>query len=250
MTVQVIRSFFDVNYKTPLWLKEKRFKEKKLKEKGLKEKSLKAKALKENSLNNKLSRRTLLKSAAGASAIASLPGKSWAISSAAQLDLALKTDPWLTLNAVLDHLLPASASGPGAREINALPYLYNVVIQQPTEQAEIDFIFKGVGWLNDFSQSQKNSNFVSQSSEDKETLLRAISGSRAGENWLSTLMSYIFEAMLSPPAYGGNPDGIGWKWLEHQPGFPLPKAGKRYYELPGQQSIAVNVLTSKGTKKA
>ena len=43
--------------------------------------------------------------------------------------------------------------------------------------------------------------------------------------------------MLTPPSYGGNPNGIGWQWLEHQAGFPLPPAGKRYYELPGQQAI-------------
>ena len=73
--------------------------------------------------------------------------------------------------------------------------------------------------------------------QEKETILRAISKSRAGENWLSNLVGYIFEAMLSPPSYGGNPDGIGWQWLEHQAGFPLPPMGKRYYELPGQQAI-------------
>ena len=223
--MQFIRSFFDNNYQTPLWFKEKGFKE-------------------------KISRRALLKSAAGASAIAALPAKSWRLTPAAELELALKTDPWLTLNAVLDHLLPASNSGPGAQDIQALHYLYNVVTKQPTEQDEIDFIFKGVGWLNDYSQSQSNQRFVEQGVAEKENLLRAVSNSRAGENWLNTLLNYLFEAMLSPPVYGGNPEGVGWKWLEHKPGFPLPKAGKRYYELPGQQGIAVKVVDHKGSKKA
>jgi len=215
-----IRSFFDVNYQTPPWFKEK------------------------------ISRRALLKSAAGASALAALPAKSWRLTPEAELEQALKTDPWLTLNAVLDHLLPASGSGPGARDIQALNYLYQVVNQQPTEQDEIDFIFKGVGWLNDFSNSQLKKAFVALDTGEKERLLRAISNSRAGENWLNTLLNYIFEAMLSPPVYGGNPAGIGWQWLEHKPGFPLPKAGKRYYELPGQKGIAVKVVAAKGSKKA
>jgi len=64
-------------------------------------------------------------------------------------------------------------------------------------------------------------------------ILRGISQSEAGENWLSTLLSYVFEAMLAPPIYGGNPNGIGEKWLNHQAGFPLPQVGTRYYELPG-----------------
>ena len=215
-----IRSFFDVNYRTPSWFKAK------------------------------ISRRALLKSAAGASVVAALPVKSWSLAPADVLERALKTDPWLTLNAVLDHLLPVSASGPGAQDIQALNYLYNVVNEQPTEQDEIDFIFKGVGWLNDFSNSQQGKAFAALEREDKEGLLRAISNSRAGENWLNTLLHYLFEAMLSPPVYGGNPGGVGWQWLEHKPGFPLPKAGKRYYELPGQENIAVKVVAAKGNKKA
>ena len=54
------------------------------------------------------------------------------------------------------------------------------------------------------------------------------------------MVGYLFEAMLSPPSYGGNPNGIGWHWLEHQAGFPLPQAGKRYYELPGKQPIVLS----------
>jgi hypothetical protein len=152
----------------------------------------------------------------------------------------LKTDPWLTLDAVMAHMLPESPTGPSAKEIQAIQYLYNVVFQQPTEEAEIEFIYKGVGWLNGFSKSQLQKNFVALTFDEKETILRAISKSTAGENWLSNLVGYIFEAMLSPPSYGGNPGGIGWQWLEHQAGFPLPPAGKRYYELPGQQAITKN----------
>jgi gluconate 2-dehydrogenase gamma chain len=75
-------------------------------------------------------------------------------------------------------------------------------------------------------------------------MLRGISRSTAGENWLNNLLGYIFEAMLSPPIYGGNPEGTGWKWLEHQAGFPLPKAGQRYYELPKRSTVRnVNAST-------
>ena len=39
---------------------------------------------------------------------------------------------------------------------------------------------------------------------------------------------YIFEALLSDPVYGGNPEGIGWRWLGHRPGFPRPNQRNRY----------------------
>jgi len=211
-------TFFDKGYKTPRWLK------------------------------NKISRRSALKSAAGAVAIASMPImlNAKALDKATQqLNEQLTQDPWLTLNAVLAHLLPPSKIGPSAQEIQATQYLYNVVYQQPTEQDEIDFIFKGVGWLNGYTQSQLKQNFVLLSTENKEKTLRAISRSNAGDNWINNLINYLYEAMLTPPIYGGNPNGIGWQWLEHKAGFPLPKIGNRYYELPGQQKInIVNVATN------
>jgi len=206
--MKFISSFFDSRYQTPAWFQEKQ------------------------SRKQQLSRRGFLKSAAGAGAVAALPAITFSAQAIEQLAELRKTDPWLTLDATLAHLLPSSKTGPSASDIKALEYLYQVMTVQPTAQAEKDFIVKGVGWLNGFANSEKGQGFVALSTEDKEIILTKISQSRAGENWLSTLLSYIFEAMLAPPAYGGNPDGIGWQWLEHQAGFPLPKAGQRYFELP------------------
>ena len=215
--MKFISSFFDKNYHTPTWLSEKLTK-------------------------NRLSRRNMikgaLKSAGGAAVVATLPKIVWSAESAS-LSKKLASDPWLTLDSVLNHLLPSSKSGPGAKEIQATTYLFNVVHLQPTEQAEIEFIYKGVGWLNGYSQSQLTKNFTELTTQEKEKLLRGISQSQAGENWLNTLLGYILEATLTPPIYGGNSNQIGWKWLEHQGGFPLPSEGTRFYEVPNQQSMVV-----------
>lgn len=231
-----MKSFFDKNYQTPLWFIKKD----------------------DNPTEDKQSRRRFLKSAAGATAIAALPVVSLSAKqkeqSRIQLNRLRKTDPWLTLDATLMHLLPESEvsaqPSPSAKSINALAYLYQVMTVQPTEEYEKEFIIKGVGWLNGFAQSQQGKSFVQLSVEQKELTLRGISHSSAGANWLSTLLAYLFEAMLTPPAYGGNPDGIGWQWLEHQAGFPLPKAGQRYFELPPRgkakiQRIASNEISIK-----
>ncbi|GAA6205075.1 gluconate 2-dehydrogenase subunit 3 family protein [Thalassotalea sp. SU-HH00458] len=203
-------SFFNENYRTPLWLKKK------------------------------LSRRHLLKSAAGASAIAALPAIAFnATSENNAYQLALKDTVWQTLDAVFEHLFPASKTGPSAQDIQATFYLYQLVHEQPTSQDEIDFIYRGVGWLNGFTQNKFSNNFIALNTDEKEQTFRAISQSEAGQNWLNMMILNLYEAMLSPPAYGGNPDGIGWKWLNHQAGFPLPPAGKRYYELP-TGNLAVN----------
>jgi len=210
------RSFFDNNYRTPEFIKNK----KRQAQQG---------------------RRGFLKSAAGMGALASLPV--FSVSAKTQISLnellntLVKTDPWLTLDATLNQLLPSSPTGPSASEIRATAYLHQVMTVQPTEQDEKDFILKGVGWLNGYANSEKSADFAQLSFSDKEQLLRGISRSTAGQNWLNTLLGYIFQAMLSPPSYGGNPDGIGWAWLEHQAGFPLPEKGQRYFELPTRARI-------------
>ncbi|MFB1000290.1 MAG: gluconate 2-dehydrogenase subunit 3 family protein, partial [Colwellia sp.] len=122
--INKISSFFDKNYQTPSWL------------------------------SHKLSRRKLLKSAAGATVITVLPVLAFSQKEKDKLSEAFTTDPWLTLNAVLEHLLPESNSGPSAKELHVAIYLYNVVYQQPTEINEIEFIYKGVGWLNGFTDNQ------------------------------------------------------------------------------------------------
>jgi len=209
-----MHSFFEKKYQTPAWYQAK------------------------------FARRQLLKSAAGATAIAALPSWSLTNTDKATLATASQTDPWLTLHAVLLHLFPASESGPSADDIQALAYLYQVVTVQPTVPEEKTFILQGVTWLNNYSQTQHKQAFVTLTHYQKENLLRAISQSEAGDNWLSTLLNYLFEALLAPPIYGGNPKGIGWTWLAHQPGFPLPNKGGRYYEIPGRYRISVNNINS------
>ena len=133
--------FFSSSYKTPGWLSEK------------------------------LSRRHLLKSAAGASAVFSLNTFSFAATEP-DFSRALATDPWLTLDHVLMHLLPKSATGPSAKDIRASHYVHNLVHQQPTNKDEVEFIFQGVGWLNGYSQSQKKADFPQLEKADKEIMLR------------------------------------------------------------------------------
>ena len=205
----MISSFFDKNYATPEWLIKK------------------------------LSRRQMLKSAAGATAIASMPSFAFIEKKTDQqaFEAALITLEWKTLDAVFDHIFPVSNTGPSAKDLQASYYLYQLIHQQPTEQDEIDFVFQGVGWLNGYTQNKKQQNFVDLETADKEQTLRAISRSEAGKNWLNMMILNLYEAMLSPPSYGGNPEGVGWKWINHQAGFPLPKAGKRYFELPPRSQV-------------
>lgn len=135
-----------------------------------------------------------------------------------------------TLSAVQNILFPPDEGSPGADDIRALPYLLQA-LEDPALNDDRKFIRKGVGWLDDLSSTTYLKNFLQLKDDEREQLLRRIAQSRAGENWMSTLLLYIFEALLTDPVYGGNPGGIGWRWLEHAPGFPRPPADKTYRKL-------------------
>jgi gluconate 2-dehydrogenase gamma chain len=139
--------------------------------------------------------------------------------------------PWKTFVAVQMILFPADGNGPSATDINATAYLKFVLEAADTDTEDKDFVYKGVDWLNQLAQTNSNKIFIEHTNPQQQELIKQIAKSRSGERWLSFLINYIFEALLSDPVYGGNPDGIGWQWLTHQPGFPRPPQDKTYIEL-------------------
>lgn len=144
-------------------------------------------------------------------------------------------EPWLTISEVQEHLFPAEKNSlfisPGAKDIHALEYLRAMMDVPDFDKEERALINNGVGWLNDLAKQQYLKKFIQLDTDSKEKILRRIESSRAGARWLSVLLTYLIEALLTDPVYGGNPDGIGWKWLQHQPGFPVPPENKKYFKL-------------------
>ena len=175
-----------------------------------------------------VTRPRFLQSLAGGAVAAIFPSVALTDDSTADMD---EKRQWLILDTVLQHLLPTEPNTPGASEINALNYFQFIVADTSIDTDEREFITKGIIWLEDMSSNMEQSSFIDLDEQQREKVLRKIEQSRAGENWLSTLMVYLFEALLADPAYGGNTDGAGWAWLQHIPGFPHPPANKLYPEL-------------------
>ncbi len=140
----------------------------------------------------------------------------------APVSLAASPDPWPLLAALQDHLFPSEPYAPGAREIHALSYLQWIVADPQGDPTEQRFILKGADWLEDLSRQRHKASFIDLDPIRREQVLREVADTDKGDNWLSTVLLYLCEALLTDPVYGGNPDGIGWTWLQHQPGFPRP----------------------------
>lgn len=145
--------------------------------------------------------------------------------------LIIKDEPWATFAATQEILFPADGNGPGAADLNATAYLKFVLETPDMDQDDRKFILQGVDWLNQLSGKQTKEAFKNNNTKQQQALITQIAKSLSGERWLSFLLLYIFEALLTDPIYGANPNGIGWQWLGHKPGFPHPPKEKIYTEL-------------------
>ena len=143
----------------------------------------------------------------------------------------LDEPPWPTLTAAHDHLFPDDGNGPSARDIHATAYLRALLDDPDFDADDADFIRRGAGWLDDLAVKRERAPFAALAPGARDRVMVEVAASGPGERWLSLLLTYLFEALLADPIYGGNPDGIGWQWLDHQPGFPQPTADQTYQKL-------------------
>lgn len=133
---------------------------------------------------------------------------------------------------VQSHLFPDDGDGPSAADLQAFEYL-SWALTDPDNQADgdLEFILQGVGWLEELAKSTHGDSLLKLDFDIQAQLIEKIARSRAGENWLSLLLYYLIEALTLDPVYGGNPNGVGWKWLGHQSGYPAPVLGKTYRDF-------------------
>ncbi|WP_196139259.1 gluconate 2-dehydrogenase subunit 3 family protein [Aliikangiella sp. G2MR2-5] len=133
---------------------------------------------------------------------------------------------------VQQHMFPDDGNGPDAEAINAFGYLeFAMTDRQNIEDGDPEFLKKGIGWLQDLSISSQGEDYLKLAEPEQVALLKKISASSAGENWLALIIYYLAEALMLDPVYGGNPEQVGWRWLEHQAGFPRPVEGKTYRDF-------------------
>lgn len=121
---------------------------------------------------------------------------------------------------VQNILFPKDANGPGAYDFNAHHYVGWVLSDKRIALDEKQYIINGIRWLNETAEETHSKKYLKLTKKEQVDLIQLISNSNWGESWLSVMLTFIFEAMISDPIYGFNNDEIGWKWLEHQAGFP------------------------------
>ncbi|NJO15699.1 MAG: gluconate 2-dehydrogenase subunit 3 family protein [Thioploca sp.] len=179
-----------------------------------------------------MKRRVFLQQMTGLANLLYLPGcQPFKSEPARNKDYGRPAAVWRTLAALHAHLLPSEPDAPGAAELHSLDYLKALLSIPQLPAAERTALIHGAEILDSRSLAQTGQPFAELPEVWRERVLRDFEMDKKGRAWLETQLHYLLEALLSDPVYGGNPDGVGWRWLAHNPGFPRPPADKRWFLL-------------------
>ena len=166
---------------------------------------------------------------AGFSALASSAARMPDIHAVRLQDTGLTSAHWQTIARVQQHLLPSEPAAPGAADIGSMAYLQWVLADPELADERRRFFAGGAERVEEISLAAHGMGFGALDEDQRENVLRQMEQQQA--HWLTELLHYIFESLLTDPVYGGNPGAIGWKWLGHNPGHKRPPADKRYFLL-------------------
>lgn len=126
------------------------------------------------------------------------------------------------LQAVQNVLFPSDGNGPGAYDVNADTYLLWVLNDEELDPDENRYIIEKLDKFETLTKEKLGYSFIDLNPREQHVMVEQVSELKWGKRWLSRLLTLIFEALLLDPSYGCNPEGIGWQWLNHDPGSPRP----------------------------
>jgi len=190
-------------------------------------------SLKENELWNN-SRRKFIKLSLLAGALSQLPFATSCVTQNEQSEQLVSIDgknytiDLQLIRDVQDILFPKDELGPGALELKSDIYLLWVLNDHRLDPWDGEYILKGFRKLDKASKEHFDTKFVRLSRKNQEELIARLSVVDWAQDWLSKILTLIFESMFANPNYGSNPDSIGWKWLNHHAGFPQPDKNQIY----------------------
>ncbi len=130
--------------------------------------------------------------------------------------------------AILDHLIPADQHGPGAIDFLADKYIDWYLNDKLIDPSDRDYVANG---FKKFEDQFDTKAFEDMNASKREAIIQEAYDTSWGKSWLSRIMTLSFEAMLTHPLYKGNPERIGWEWLEHTPGQPEPNENIMYPKI-------------------
>jgi len=140
----------------------------------------------------------------------------------------LSSHQFKVLQAIQNTLFPSDGNGPGSYEVNADSYVLWVLHDELLDPDEKQYLIDKLDKFDKFSKDKLKYNFYDLNPREQKVIVEDVAKTSWGERFLSRMLTLIFEALLLDPQYGSNTDGIGWKWLNHDPGTPRPNETHLY----------------------
>jgi gluconate 2-dehydrogenase gamma chain len=141
------------------------------------------------------------------------------------------TDIELELIYSLQNILfPNDGNGPSASDVNAHNYLVWYLSDELLPKEDYDFIINGFQSFKKFTQKEKGTsiNLLEMTKEEWQQLIIKSCEIYEHKDWLSRILTLIFETLLLDPIYECNTNELGWEWLNHIPGNPRPTEELKY----------------------
>jgi gluconate 2-dehydrogenase gamma chain len=131
----------------------------------------------------------------------------------------LTTDEALTLNAVLERMIPSNVppGAPGARETRVLRYIDAQLPEPRLAQAQ-ELVRAGLRALDEVAGSAR---FHELPTDRQDELLRRAQrgeGPFASPRFFQVVLTLALEGHWGDPRYGGNHDKLAWRWVGIDPG--------------------------------
>lgn len=134
----------------------------------------------------------------------------------------LTLDAFMNIHIVLDILFPDDGNGPGAIQLKADHYFLWTLNDSHLDPFTHSFFLDNLIKLNEEAIQLYDSNFHELNRSLQEDFIAKLSTINWSKNWLSRLLTLIFETLFLDSQYGVNPKNIGWDWLDFYPGYPRP----------------------------
>lgn len=129
---------------------------------------------------------------------------------------------------VLEILFPDDGNGPSVQQLNSLEYILWNLKDENRDKDSNNYILKGIMWIEETAEEEKQQSFLALKDNEKEAIIDFVSKTSWGEDWLSSILTLIFESLLYDPIYHINKEQAGWNWLNHQAGIPRPSEKTKY----------------------
>jgi gluconate 2-dehydrogenase alpha chain len=156
--------------------------------------------------------------------------------------LALNAYEARTAAAIFERLFPADAHGPGAAELGVVSYLDRALTG--AYQAQAASYRLGLAAINRCAYQRFGTPFAACEVAQQDALLAALEQGLLPDflappqpEFFRLLCAHLQEGLFADPAYGGNRDKLGWRFLGH-PGV--------WFENTAEENLAAEPVTKGG----